>query len=459
MKGLGFLALCGSLCLATAYQAVADWDPPAVRDFPDHSQFTGPDAATDDLITIGLRLFKAKFNLHDGAGRPGATGDSKPTIRFPENSTDFSRIAGPDAMACSSCHNDPNVGGSGDFVANVFVGAHLTDPPTESISPLITAERNTIGLNGAGLIELLAREITVELHEQKERAKLDAYLSDEPVNISLQSKGIDFGRITILPNGSTVVSEPLAIDYDLIVRPFGVKGVASSLREFTLFALNQHHGIQPIERFGWERTGLRDFDLDGVENEFSIGQVSALVAFQASLPAPTQRYSSDPSRLDQEVQGKVLFQSVGCNQCHIPKLPLDSAIFTEPGPYNRPGAITPDDVEGVINLTLPSSEDNHNYVEAYTDFRRHNLCDAEVNHFCNELIRQDNIDPELFLTSKLWDLATSAPYGHRGDLSTLSEAILAHGGEARPQREKFLSLSDAEKQNLISFLLTLGRDD
>ena len=112
----------------------------------------------------------------------------------------------------------------------------------------------------------------------------------------------------------------------------------------------------------------------------------------------------------------------------------------------------------MIKLTLSSSEEDHKYVEAYTDFRRHNLCDTEVNHFCNELIRQDNIDPELFLTSKLWDLATSAPYGHRGDLGTLSEAILAHGGEARPQREKFLSLSDAEKQNLISFLLTLGRD-
>jgi CxxC motif-containing protein (DUF1111 family) len=63
----------------------------------------------------------------------------------------------------------------------------------------------------------------------------------------------------------------------------------------------------------------------------------------------------------------------------------------------------------------------------------------------------------LFLTAKLWDVATSAPYGHRGDLRTLSQAILSHGGEARPQREAFLRLPDEDKRALIAFLRTLGR--
>ena len=49
--------------------------------------------------------------------------------------------------------------------------------------------------------------------------------------------------------------EIVGVNSDLVIKPFGVKGVAVSLREFTSFALNQHHGIQANERFGWARTG------------------------------------------------------------------------------------------------------------------------------------------------------------------------------------------------------------
>ena len=64
----------------------------------------------------------------------------------------------------------------------------------------------------------------------------------------------------------------------------------------------------------------------------------------------------------------------------------------------------------------------------------------------------------MFLTAKLWDVGSSAPYGHRGDLRTISEVILNHGGEAGNQREKFMRLSDHEKRALIAFLQSLGRE-
>jgi CxxC motif-containing protein (DUF1111 family) len=115
------------------------------------------------------------------------------------------------------------------------------------------------------------------------------------------------------------------------------------------------------------------------------------------------------------------------------------------------------DATTIVRTTLNVPPEADGYVVAiYSDLKRHQMCDDEVRHFCNERLRQDNVRQELFTTMKLWDLATSAPYGHRGDCGTLSEAILAHGGEARPAREKFRTLSDAEKRALIEFLLSLG---
>jgi CxxC motif-containing protein (DUF1111 family) len=274
------------------------------------------------------------------------------------------------------------------------------------------------------------------------------------MSAQLLTKGVSFGEIVAAPDGVIDMTKLVGIDYDLVVRPFGVKGVAASIREFSIAALNQHHGIQAIERFGWERTGVRDFDGDGVEQEFSIGQLTALVVFQANLPAPRQVLSrSSPARA-MEIRGQVLFSSIGCSQCHIPQLAVADRVFREPGPFNRPGAITPRDVAGTVDVRLGATSHEVG-VAAYTDLKRHDICDAEINHFCNEHRRQDNVDARLFLTAKLWDAATSAPYGHRGDLRTLSQAIVSHGGEARRVRDAFLQLNDDDKRCVIAFLRTL----
>src|SRR5262245_42433845 len=138
-----FVVLLSICCYADVVRAAdAQWDPPAVSDFPKHSDYIVHPEKIDELIQIGRKLFVAKFTPLDWAGRPVATGDSKPTTRSVDHSIFLTRIAGPDAVACSSCHIEPSVGGSGDFSANVFVGAHFSDPPTMVIEPRVTNERN-----------------------------------------------------------------------------------------------------------------------------------------------------------------------------------------------------------------------------------------------------------------------------------------------------------------------------
>jgi mono/diheme cytochrome c family protein len=426
-------------------------DPPAAIVVPHHEDIGSERYPLAQALADGKKLFRAKFNLADGAGRPEATGDSKPTPRVSAGAA-FQRVAGPDANSCAGCHNEPRVGGSGDFAANVFVGAHLSDPFTLTTAANVTNERNTVTLFGSGVVETIAREMTRELQAQRDRAIREAGQVGRQVKAELRAKGTDFGSVTASPDGYVDYDALDGVDFDLVVRPFGVKGVAASLREFTTFALNQHHGIQAVERFGWERTGRHDFDGDGKEVEFTFGQVTAMVLFQAALPIPNR---ADPS--SHTHAGRRLFESTGCAACHAPRTEILSPVFTEPGPFNRPGAMSARDTSHVVRVPLDvPREGGSSYVEMYSDLKRHVMCDEEVRHFCNEQRRQDNVRLELFMTPRLWDLATSAPYCHRGDCTTLTEAILAHGGEGRPAREAFLAMPLEQQRELVDFLLSLG---
>jgi mono/diheme cytochrome c family protein len=454
------------LSLPAAAQEIGNWDPPAIEVSPSHDDYATGRRPVQELIEAGRKLFATNFNLADGAGRPASTGDSKPTIRSPRKQA-FTRVAGPDANSCAGCHNRPGSGGAGDFVTNVFVGAHLTDPPTESVEASVTNERGTLSIFGAGAVEMVAREMTSDLRDQLDAARLAARAAGDAERVSLSTKGVSFGWLTVRPDGSYATGELEGVDSDLIVKPFGVKGVAGSLREFTTFALNQHHGIQAEERFGWARTGVADFDEDGEENEFTDGQVSAMTIYQASLPPPRRVPYVDPERARLADLGERKFEAVGCTGCHRPYLPLRSAWFFEPSPYNRPGAIVPADVAGQIQLAISAAPQTGVYetpegevrVAAFTDLKRHVICDKDDPYFCNERLRQDFVPTDQFLTTKLWDAGSSAPYGHRGDLTTLSEAIVHHSGEAKGSKLAFLALPDRDKRAVILFLKTLQIED
>src|SRR5882672_4196479 len=240
----------------------------------------------EQLVDVGRYLFAAKFTLLDGAGRPGSTGAALPTRRPTINAKPFLRTSGPDANACASCHNEPSVGGAGSFTANVFVGAQEREPTLESVSGAFSAERKSPSLFGSGLIELLAREMTADLHGIRAEAVANAKQSGKRVSRPLVTKGVRFGAIGAEPNGTVLTEQIEGVDKDLVVRPWSQKGVVTSLRTFTVTAMNHHHGMQAVERYGMRQTGHRDFDRDGVEDELSEGDITAVTLFQAALPAP-----------------------------------------------------------------------------------------------------------------------------------------------------------------------------
>jgi len=57
--------------------------------------------------------------------------------------------------------------------------------------------------------------------------------------------------------------------------------------------------------------------------------------------------------------------------------------------------------------------------------------------------------------SDMRGVADTAPYLHDGRATTLTEAILFHGGEAQAARDNFDALSDDDRIELLSFLRSL----
>jgi CxxC motif-containing protein (DUF1111 family) len=94
-------------------------------------------------------------------------------------------------------------------------------------------------------------------------------------------------------------------------------------------------------------------------------------------------------------------------------------------------------------------------VPLFGDLKRHVIADEQVAHYGDELMGQGFVARDSFITAELWGVADTAPYGHRGDLTTLDAAILAHGGEGRAAREAYMALGQAERDDLITYLKTL----
>ncbi len=70
-------------------------------------------------------------------------------------------------------------------------------------------------------------------------------------------------------------------------------------------------------------------------------------------------------------------------------------------------------------------------------------------------LMQNDIPKEVWLTRKLWGFASEPQLLHHGRATLISEAILAHGGEAQAQRDAFEGLSKEVQAAPLEFLLTL----
>ena len=290
---------------------------------------------------------------------------------------------------------------------------------------------------GSGGVELLAQEMTRDLQQLKARA-----VGTPGAVIALVTKGVSFGSLACQSNGECDRARIDGIEADLVVRPFGRKGQFATVRAFAVGAMEFHFGMQPVELVG---AGV-DADRDGVVNEVSVGQMSALHIFSTTLIPP------DMDVLDLRAdKGQTLFEEIGCADCHVPALTTESPILTYRFP-EVPTNPTANVFHSVDLIAYPSffdeSADGGLVVPLFADLKRHDMGPALAESVGGELASH-------FTTARLWGVADTAPYLHDGRALTLTAAISLHGGEAQSARNAFVALHPQGKKFLLAFLRAL----
>ena len=445
-------------CAADDNEVIFLGEGPMIKNHFDQNKINEYDL--DEIIEHGEFLFKVSFNELDGLGRPETSGTTKtrPRRESPQN---FNRISGPDANACVACHNLPRIGGGGDNSNNVFGLASDIDFATlegsvgsedDSSSVLdITNERNTIGVFGSGLVELLSREITIDLLNIVEKSKKLAAEENRIIKADLDSKGINYGYIEVHPNGFVDRSNVDGIDSDLVLRPFIQKGVIGTLRDFSNISMNHHHGMQSEELAGFNS----DLDRDGIVNELTEGDITAVTIFQATLDFPDNVFSENDEIKSAQLKGKEVFNNIGCASCHMPTLPLKSLMFVEPGPLNTEISTTLAESKKtlVVNLEdyvskLEKDDDGNYLIPIWSDLKRHDMGPK----LDNERPLQKGVPTNYWLTKKLWGFYSEPPFLHHGRANLLNDVIEMHQGDAKISSDAYFDLNSDEQQYLIEFL-------
>jgi len=426
---------------------------------PDSSAFI---IARDPFRAIrrGRQLFQRKFLRLQGQGplAGDGVGDLNTNLAIGAGLSD----------SCAGCHGRPR-GGAGS-------GGDVVTRPDSRDAP---------HLFGLGLKEMLADEITADLRAIRARAVAEAQQRHHAVTKSLDSKGINFGSIVVQANGTIDTSQVHGVDADLRVRPFFAHGGKISIREFLVGAFNDEMGLQSVDPemmqahngarittpAGMVLDGgqdqieapptdneLADPDHDGVANEIPTSLVDFMEFYLLNYFKPAVYQQTE-----QTEKGRRLFMRAGCAECHIPDLQiehdrrvadLDTAYDPERGIFNNlfatanPLFKAVDDHSGFPALKQPALGP-FLVRNIFTDLKRH---DVGANFY------ERNFDGTLrteFLTTPLWGVGSTGPYGHDGRSINLMEVILRHGGEAQTARNAFVALSPQQQERLISFLNSL----
>ncbi|MEP7123982.1 MAG: di-heme oxidoredictase family protein [Byssovorax sp.] len=418
-----------------------------INEDSDHLPITQEDVDADVYDKKILFQFGDEFFSHQFTHANGYGDGSFKTMKRVHTGV----RGGLDTFSCAGCHSLGGPDGAGSPTENAMIqgdGDHAD-------SALV---RNAPAMLGVGMVQALGAEMSHELQFERQTALDQAKSTGKAVSLALTTKGISFGALVVQPDATIDYSALDGVDFDLVIKPFGRKGTISRLRRFVEDAARLHFGEQShILALGYQKKpdvphlgpgpNWYDPDNDGRQRELEEGILTTVASYLAMLEVPVVLPPADPGLRDRWANGSALFDSVGCSSCHVRQVPLLYTLWHE----------TSDTTAGevVINLFTDGDEPRGtNLVEVFSDFKRHDLGPGLADPHDEE----HKLPRSVFLTRPLWGLAETPPYLHDGRAPTIPDAILAHGGDAQPERDAFAALPPDDQADLHLFLLSLTRE-
>src|SRR5262245_4720273 len=320
------------------------------------------------------------------------------------------------AEGCAVCHSEPVDGGAGS-ITELHASASGGEGECDALFALggpVIQQRATPALEAHGI---LSEPVPGEATAQATRSTPDVFgfgLLDAVPDATIlaladpddrDGDGVS-GRAHILPGGH--------------VGRFGRKAVVASLAPFNEGAFQIELGITtPNQAFESTIAGQPlPAGVDPLpEPELTAEQVARVDDYVRFLAPPA------PAAMDKHARkGRRVFEEIGCATCHVPSL--------------RTG-------DHEVRVLA------HQEVFAYTDLLLHDM-GPELADIC--LVDASSSE---FRTEPLMGLRHMRRFLHDGRASTVTDAILAHGGEGSRSRAAFADLEEHEREALLAFLGSL----
>jgi hypothetical protein len=259
-------------------------------------------------------------------------------------------------------------------------------------------------------------------------------------------------------------------DIDLIAAQTGpVVTPAGKLLDGTLDFIENSPAPSPIA----------DPDGDGVVNEIPTSIVDFVEFYLLNYFKPGTGKPSQEATL-----GRILFTQIGCVNCHVPNLTIDSdrriadveTVYNPMlgNPINNMFATAT--LFAVPNPAIPAAgADPTGLLPAgnafvvrnfFADFKRHDLgLNFHERNYANFVAQvHPSVEPPpqagtgfttAHITEPLWGVGDSPSYGHDGRSGNLDDIIRRHGGEAAAQSAAYAGLPLMGQNWIQAFLRTL----
>jgi CxxC motif-containing protein (DUF1111 family) len=358
-----------------------------------------------------------------------------------ETQHDITTGLGPvyNGRACAECHQNPVSGGSSQFT-ELRVG-HL-DANGNFVNPTVPINDGADTITGRSLINDRA-----VLPEAQEHIPLTENIRALRAALNTLGDGfveaIDDSTLLAIAAAQPQISDGRihgeAIEVPVLEAPgqsrigrFGWKDQHSSLLSFIGDAYLNEMGVTNRLRPKDETTiGKITPDPEDVPDDLGLADIDHFAQFIRGTKVPPR--DANLAATQSALSGDRLFAHVGCAACHV------ASITTA-----NPGTL----IDGGT-FAVPVALGNK-IIHPYSDFLLHDIGTGDG------IVQTGPADTANKLrTAALWGLRMRPRYMHDLKSLTLQNAIERHEGEAERVVQRFRDLTEAQKNDLLTFLKSL----